>query len=73
MTAWLAVYGAGLSPILALAKIIPEWPVVSVAPAQKPDDTPPSVTLVVFQSCKATTLHRRQLAVSAQPTNAAHL
>ncbi len=32
---FLAIWGAGLSTILALAKIIPEWPVVSVAPAQK--------------------------------------
>jgi hypothetical protein len=48
----LAIWGAGLSTILALAKIIPEWPVVSVAPAQRPDDTPSSVTLVVFNPAR---------------------
>ena len=51
-TLFLGIWGAGVSTILALAKIIPEWPIVSIAPAVNPEDTPPSVTLIVFNPAR---------------------
>jgi hypothetical protein len=52
MLSAVAIYGAGLSTILALAKIIPEWPVVTLVPVDRPDDYFPAVSLSVFNPAK---------------------
>jgi hypothetical protein len=52
MLSAVAIYGAVLSTILALAKIIPEWPVVTLVPADRPDDDSPGVSLSVFNPAK---------------------
>ena len=52
MLSAVAIYGVGLSTILALAKIIPEWPVVTLVLAGGPDDHSPGVSLSVFNPAK---------------------
>jgi len=34
---YIAIYGAGLSTVLALVKLIPEWPIITLVPAAIPD------------------------------------
>jgi hypothetical protein len=50
MLSAVAIYGACLSTILALAKIIPEWPVVTLVPPDSPDA--PGVSLSVVNPAK---------------------
>jgi hypothetical protein len=45
---WVALYAAALSTALALMKLIPEWPVVSVVPQERRGDYPLMVGLSVF-------------------------
>jgi hypothetical protein len=34
---YIAIYGAGLSTVLALVKLIPEWPIITLVPPAIPD------------------------------------
>jgi len=53
MALLVAIYGALLSTALALAKIIPEWPIVTLTASREwPDLGSPSVTISVFNPAR---------------------
>lgn len=53
LTTLLAIWGAALSTILALVKLIPEWPVLSVWPSSTPGaDLATTIEVRVFNPAK---------------------
>jgi len=63
------IWGAVVSTVLALAKLIPAWPVVTVVPQERPGDHPLMVGLSVFNPSKRSLIidGNRQFPRSARP------